>query len=114
MVSGGWHLLPRPSIHDCLLGDNGSMQWWDWKSGFCFQREVAKVQPGSIESEAGIYAMTFDRTGLRLITGEADKTIKMYKEDETAVSCLIEMNAFQTEETHPIVWRPEIVKKRAY
>lgn len=84
-------------------GDNGSMQWWDWKSGFCFQREVAKVQPGSIESEAGIYAMTFDRTGLRLITGEADKTIKMYKEDETA-----------TEETHPIVWRPEIVKKRAY
>lgn len=33
----------------------------------------------------GIYAMTFDQSGSRLITCEADKTIKIYKEDETAV-----------------------------
>jgi hypothetical protein len=33
----------------------------------------------------GIYAMTFDHSGSRLITCEADKTIKIYKEDETAV-----------------------------
>ncbi|GMT09304.1 hypothetical protein PFISCL1PPCAC_601, partial [Pristionchus fissidentatus] len=84
-------------------GDNGSMRFWDWKSGFCFQQEQVKPQPGSIDSEAGIYAMTFDKTGLRLITAEADKTIKMYKEDDTA-----------TEESHPIVWRPEIVKRKQY
>ncbi|RCN25938.1 hypothetical protein ANCCAN_28345 [Ancylostoma caninum] len=68
-----------------------------------FQKIQTKPQPGSIDSEAGIYAMCYDKTGLRLITGEADKTIKMYKEDDEA-----------TEETHPIVWRPEIVKKKAY
>ncbi|WKY10599.1 hypothetical protein Q1695_002731 [Nippostrongylus brasiliensis] len=84
-------------------GDNGSMCFWDWRSGFCFQKIQTKAQPGSIDSEAGIYAMCYDRTGLRLITAEADKTIKMYKEDEEA-----------TEESHPIVWRPEIVKKKAY
>lgn len=66
-------------------GDNGSMRFWDWKSGQCFQRLESQVQPGSLESEAGIFCSTFDRTGTRLITGEADKTIKIWKEDETAV-----------------------------
>ena len=33
---------------------------------------------------AGIYATSFDVTGTRLVTCEADKTIKMWKEDETA------------------------------
>ena len=31
---------------------------------------------------------TFDQSGCRLITAEADKTIKIYKEDESAVSGL--------------------------
>ena len=31
-------------------------------------------------SKAGIYAMTFDNSGSRLITCETDKTIKFYKE----------------------------------
>lgn len=30
--------------------------------------------------------MVFDQSGSRLITTEADKTIKIYKEDDTAVS----------------------------
>ena len=45
----------------------------------------AAAQPGSIDSEAGIFAMAFDLSNTRLITAEADKTIKIYKEDETAV-----------------------------
>ncbi|KRX43028.1 Pleiotropic regulator 1 [Trichinella sp. T6] len=77
-------------------GDNGSMYFWDWKSGICFQKYQTKPQPGSIDSEAGIFALCFDQSGSRLITGEADKTIKMFKEDETA-----------TEESHPILWRPD-------
>lgn len=50
---------------------------------------------GSLESEAGIYALAYDSTGSRLISCEADKTIKMWKEDETA-----------TPETHPLNFRP--------
>ncbi|CAG8461467.1 21003_t:CDS:2, partial [Dentiscutata erythropus] len=64
--------------------DNGSMAFWDWKSGYKFQSMETTVQPGSLESEAGIFACTFDRTGLRLITCEADKTIKIWKEDPNA------------------------------
>ena len=61
---------------------------------------------------------TFDRTGMRLITGEvswhrtadrssllthlqADKTIKVWKPDETA-----------TEETHPLDWKPTLGRQK--
>ncbi|CAF1664866.1 unnamed protein product, partial [Adineta ricciae] len=64
--------------------DNGSLYFWDWKTGYNFQRLQTAPQPGSIDPEMGIYAMTFDQSGSRLITCEADKTIKIYKEDDTA------------------------------
>eukprot|EP01024_Parvocaulis_polyphysoides_P056603 TRINITY_DN5988_c0_g1_i1.p1 TRINITY_DN5988_c0_g1~~TRINITY_DN5988_c0_g1_i1.p1 ORF type:complete len:262 (-),score=14.78 TRINITY_DN5988_c0_g1_i1:288-1028(-) len=76
-------------------GDNGSLNFWDWKSGNRFQEQQTVVQPGSLESEAGIYALSFDVTGSRLVTCEADKTIKMWKEDESA-----------TPETHPVKFVP--------
>ena len=53
------------------------------------------MQPGSLDSESGIYAMSFDVTGSRLVTCEADKTIKMWKEDTNA-----------TPESHPINFKP--------
>ncbi|EUB59260.1 Pleiotropic regulator 1 [Echinococcus granulosus] len=84
-------------------GDNGSMYFWDWRSGYNFQKLSSIAQPGSINSEAGIFALAFDRSGSRLVTAEADKTIKVYKEDETA-----------TEETHPTNWRPGILRKAKY
>lgn len=60
------------------------------------------MQPGSLESEAGIYSMTYDLTGSRMITCEADKTIKMWKEVEDA-----------TPETHPgLPFRPPREIKR--
>lgn len=68
-----------------FLGDNGTIQFWDWKTGYNFQRVQAPVQPGSIDSESGIFACIFDQSGSRLLTAEADKTIKVYKEDEHAV-----------------------------
>ncbi|XP_022138465.1 protein pleiotropic regulatory locus 1 [Momordica charantia] len=76
-------------------GDNGSLWFWDWKSGHNFQQSQTIVQPGSLDSEAGIYALSYDITGSRLITCEADKTIKMWKEDENA-----------TPETHPLNFKP--------
>jgi len=72
-------------------GDDGTLKFWDYATGYSFQEFQTRAQPGSLESEAGIYAMAFDKTGLRLITTEADKTIKVYREDPEA-----------TEETHPI------------
>ena len=59
------------------------------------------AQPGSLDAEAGIFASTFDMTGSRLITGEADKTIKLWKPDITA-----------TEETHPLDWRPTLGRQK--
>lgn len=53
------------------------------------------LSAGSLDSEAGIYALGFDVTGSRLVTCEADKTIKMWREDDKA-----------TPETHPIHFKP--------
>ncbi|XP_078174493.1 protein pleiotropic regulatory locus 1-like [Carex rostrata] len=76
-------------------GDNGSLWFWDWKSGHNFQQTQTIVQPGSLDSEACIYASSYDISGSRLVTCEADKTIKMWKEDMSA-----------TPETHPLNFRP--------
>lgn len=82
-------------------GDNGSMSFWDWKTGHRFQSLDTTAQPGSLEAEAGIMSATFDRTGLRLIVGEADKTIKIWKPDDEA-----------TPESHPLDWKPTLGRQR--
>ncbi|KAF2543851.1 hypothetical protein F2Q68_00030576 [Brassica cretica] len=61
------------------------------------------VTGGSLEGEAGIYAACYDQTGSRLVTCEADKTIKMSKEDENA-----------TPETHPVNFKPPKDIRRFY
>ena len=83
--------VPQSDKFSYPLADNGSMHLWDWKTGYNFQRVQAAVQPGSLDSEAGIFSMTFDMSGCRLITTEADKTIKIYKEDDTAVNQLLKI-----------------------
>jgi len=82
-------------------GDNGSMSFWDWKSGHRFQSLETTAQPGSLEAESGLMSSTYDKTGLRLICGEADKTIKVWKQDETA-----------TPETHPLEWKPTLGRQK--
>jgi pleiotropic regulator 1 len=57
-------------------------------TGYNFQRTQSLAQSGSIDSETGVFAMTFDQSGSRLLTCEADKTIKIYKEDDEAVMIL--------------------------
>jgi pleiotropic regulator 1 len=64
--------------------DNGSLYFWDYKSGYNFQQVNSAVQSGSLSSEAGIFAIKFDHSSTRMITAECDKTIKMWKEDENA------------------------------
>ena len=107
-----------------IQADNGSLFFWDWLTGYNFQRIQSAAQSGSIDSEAGILAMTFDQSGSRLLTCEADKTIKIYKEDEEAVrvnnSSSINRHfvnliiSFKTEETHPINWKPDLLKRKRF
>ncbi len=65
-------------------GNNGSLAFFDWNSGHKFQELQTTTMPGSLESEAGIFSSTFDKTGMRLITGEADKSIKIWRENPDA------------------------------
>ena len=85
------------------VGDDGSIGMWDYETGYMFQGIRSKVQPGSLSSEAGIFACAFDRSGMRLITTECDKTIKVWKEDENA-----------TQETHPIPQEAKVFMRTKY
>jgi len=80
-----------------------AMCFFDWKSGHRYQRLDTTAQPGSLDAEQGVFCSMFDKTGLRLITGEADKTIKVWKQDENA-----------TEETHPLDWKPTLGRKTRF
>jgi pleiotropic regulator 1 len=73
------------------------MNFWDYKTGHCFQKTETVAQPGSLDAENGIYAAAFDMTGTRLVTGEADKTIKIWKqgEDSSELSHPIDMSAWR-------------------
>ncbi|KAF1994078.1 pre-mRNA-splicing factor prp46 [Amniculicola lignicola CBS 123094] len=82
-------------------GDDGSVGFWDWKTGHRFQASQSVAQPGSLDAEAGLMCSTFDKTGLRLITGESDKSIKVWKQDDEA-----------TEETHPLEWKPTLGRRK--
>ncbi len=72
-------------------GDDGSLRFWDAHSGHCFQKAHTIAQPGSLDAEAGIYAAAFDLSGSRLVTCEADKSVKIWKESATA-----------TKSSHPV------------
>ena len=87
-------------------GDDGTLQMWDYATGHAFQGTASKAQPGSLDAEAGIFTALFDVTGTRLITGEADKSIKIWREDPDA-----------TPETHPIdmgAWEAQCRAFRRY
>lgn len=108
-------------VGSTIIGDNGSISFWDWKTGHRFQSLDTTAQPGSLDAEAGLMSSIYDRTGLRLICGEADKTsestwrkricreilmswsslVKIWKADEDA-----------TPETHPLDWKPTLGRQR--
>ena len=66
--------------------DSGVLNFWDFESGKIFQKIETPPQPGSLSCENGIFGLRFDMSGQRLITAECDKTIKLYREDETALN----------------------------
>ena len=70
------------SPEDVLVAglDNGSIGLFDWSSGDMFQMIKSTPQPGSLEAEAGIFDTKFDLSGLRLLSAECDKTIKIWEQ----------------------------------
>uniref|UniRef100_A0A146KZJ7 Pre-mRNA-splicing factor prp46 n=1 Tax=Lygus hesperus TaxID=30085 RepID=A0A146KZJ7_LYGHE len=68
----------------CAGSDSGGLAFFDWYSGYCYQILRTPPQLGSLQLEAGIFGVTFDQSGSRVLTCEADKTIKVYCEDEKA------------------------------
>ena len=60
--------------------DNGTMSFYDYKSGHLYQSAMTRATKGSLESEKGILTSTFDKSGFTLITGESDKSIKIWKQ----------------------------------
>ena len=87
-------------------GDEGSLNFWDYATGYRFQHVDTVVQPGSLDAEAGIFAASFDLSGSRLVTCEADKTIKIWRE-----------NRESTDEVHPIdmqLWKKECLNLKRH
>ncbi|CDO95837.1 unnamed protein product [Kluyveromyces dobzhanskii CBS 2104] len=99
-------ILNSASINDDDVlfagGDDGTLSFYDYKTGHKFQSLSTTETAGSLESERSILCSTFDMTGTRLITGEGDKSIKIWKQ-----------NADATEEEYPgLPWNPTLVSQR--
>jgi len=60
------------------------MYFWDYKSGYNFQRITSAPQPGSLSCEAGVFCVKFDHSSTIMITAECDKTVKIWREDPNA------------------------------
>lgn len=58
--------------------DNGQLHFWDFKTGVLYDTIQSSIQPGSVEAENSILDCRFDQTESILITGECDKTIKVW------------------------------------
>ncbi|PRT56732.1 Pre-mRNA-splicing factor PRP46 [Wickerhamiella sorbophila] len=68
------------SVDDLLFagGDDGTLNFYDYNTmEMVFQTQTTPV-PGSIAEESGILCSSFDKSGIRLLTGEADKSIKVW------------------------------------
>eukprot|EP00388_Colpodella_angusta_P045265 GDKK01065504.1.p1 GENE.GDKK01065504.1~~GDKK01065504.1.p1 ORF type:complete len:495 (-),score=79.88 GDKK01065504.1:49-1482(-) len=62
---------------------DGVISFWDGKSKAKVGEIQGAVLPGSDEdAESGIFCMAFDKSESRLISGECDKSIKIWKEIE--------------------------------
>ncbi|KAJ1613722.1 pleiotropic regulator 1 [Cryptosporidium canis] len=58
--------------------DNGQLQFWDFETGILYDTIQGSIQPGSVEAENSILDCKFDQTESIIITGECDKTIKIW------------------------------------
>ncbi|KAA8497234.1 Pre-mRNA-splicing factor prp5 [Porphyridium purpureum] len=60
--------------------DKGQLRFFDYMSAKQFQEWRCPAQSGSLDAEASVFATAFDMSGTRLITGEGDSSIKMFRQ----------------------------------
>jgi len=73
-------LAINPANNNLFAGyDDGKMEFYDYTSGGLLQKNQSTVVQATEPST--IYASTFDMSGLRLITCEGDKSIKIWGDD---------------------------------
>lgn len=72
------------SAQDILFvgGEDGGMRFYNWSTHTMFQYGTTPSARGTLAGEGGILCCSFDKSGSRLLTGEGDKTIKMWREAE--------------------------------
>lgn len=63
--------------------ESGELALLDWGSHSLFQSAKTKALPGATEAERGILCCAFDISGSRLVTGELDKTVKIWNRKES-------------------------------
>ena len=80
------HTLALNPAADLLVAgdDTGMLDFYHWTSGRLVQSVKSLPQPGSLDCEAAVYCTAFDKTSTRLLTGEGDKSIKVYARVEGA------------------------------
>ena len=69
----------------CLFAgaEDGQMLFTDYDSGALVQRRKTKPLPGTPDGASGILCAAFDpQSGTRLVTGETDKSVKIWKPKE--------------------------------
>lgn len=57
--------------------DNGSIWFWDWKSGNAFQQQETVAQPGSLDSEQGGWQMQDHELGS--MSSSLTKTVQEFR-----------------------------------
>jgi pleiotropic regulator 1 len=69
----------------CLFAgaENGQMLFADYESGSIVQQRKTKALPGTPGGTSSILCAAFDpQSGTRLVTGESDKSVKIWKPKE--------------------------------
>lgn len=73
-------LAINPANNQLFAGfDDGKMEFYDYVSGSLLQKRETVPQGGAAGS--ALYALAFDMLGLRLITCEGDKSVKIWGDD---------------------------------
>lgn len=72
-----------------ILGSNGVIHLWDFKSGYRFQKIHRSRVYESQEIPICVFATKFDHTGSKLISSDACNVVKIYKEAYRKVICKV-------------------------
>lgn len=76
-------LAINPATNELFTGCNdGGMEFYDYQTGNLRQKTHSTPAPGT--NTSAIYASSFDMLGLRLITAESDKSVKIWGHEDEA------------------------------